>query len=100
MLWLLISKVNIETLEKFDALIITQCQYYCVLLLIVVLHTCIDIKNINDNQMLDFNDKEKNKVELGDALSQKILKDQEVTYGRDYILIVTILLYMLCYTRN
>ena len=50
--------------------------------------------------MLDFNDKEGDRVELGDLLPQKIPENQKVIYDRDRILIATILLCMLCYTRN
>lgn len=81
-------------------LAITQCQHYYAPLLITILRTYTGIKSVDDDQALDFNDKEENRVELEDVLSQKILKDREVTHGRDCILIATVLLYILYYTRN
>lgn len=97
---LLISKVNIETLGNFDAFAITQCQCYCGPLLTIVLHICTGIENVDNNQALDSNDEKEDRVELKDALPQKIPKDQEVTHGRDYILIATVSLCILCYARN
>lgn len=70
------------------------------LLLTIVLYICIDIKSIVDNQSLNLNDEKENRVELGDALFQKILKDQKVTYNRTLILIFIVLLYILCCTIN
>lgn len=58
------------------------------------------IKSIDDNQIFDFNNKKEDKVELEDALPQEILKNQKINYNRDYILIATVLLYMLCYAKN
>lgn len=55
---------------------------------------------MDDNQALDSNNEEEDRVELGNVLPQEIPEDQEVTYDRDHILIATVLLYMLYYTRN
>lgn len=44
-----ISKVNIEILEKFDALTIAQYKCYCPLLLIIILYIYIGIKDMNNN---------------------------------------------------
>lgn len=97
---LLISKVNVETLRNFDTFAITQCQCYYGSLLTVVLHIYTVIKNVDNNQALDSNDEKEDRVELKNALPQKIPKDQEVTHSRDYILIATVSLCMLCYARN
>lgn len=50
--------------------------------------------------MLDSNNKKEDEVELGNVLSQKISKNQEVTYGKDCILIAIVLFYMLYYAKN
>ncbi|MCJ1346581.1 hypothetical protein MMC31_004799 [Peltigera leucophlebia] len=97
---LLISKVNAERLGKFDALAIAQCQRHCAPLLTTVLRTCTGIERVDDKQALDSNDEEEDGIKLGDALPQEIPEDQEVTHGRDRILIATVLLCMLCYARN
>lgn len=48
-LQLLIIKINIEILEKFDIFTIAQYQLYCALLLIIVLYIYIGINSVNDN---------------------------------------------------
>lgn len=55
------------------------------LLLITVLHICTSIKNVDNNQVLDFHDKKKDEVKLGDALPQKILENQKITHSKDCI---------------
>lgn len=95
-----ISKVNVETLGKFDVLAIARYQRYCTLILTIVFRTCTSIESVDDDQALDFNDEGEDKVELGDALPQEIPEDQEVTQSRDRILIATVLLCMLCYAKN
>lgn len=74
-LWLFISKINVEILGKFDALSITQYQHYYTSLLTSVLHTYTGIKSIENDQKLQFNEK-KGGLELRNTLLQKILEDQ------------------------
>lgn len=74
-LQLSISKINVETLGKFDALAIAWYQRHCVLLPTMVLYICINIKSVDDNQTLNFNNEEEDKVELEDILLHKIPKD-------------------------
>lgn len=62
----------------------------------MVLRTYIGIKSVDDNQMLDSNYEEEDKIELEDSLPQEILKDQKVTYGKNCILIAKILLCIIC----
>lgn len=81
-------------------LTITQYQCHYMPLLIIVFCIYINVESIDDNQTFNSNDKKEDKIELGDIMFQKILKNQEVTYNKDYILIATILLYMLCYAKN
>lgn len=66
----------------------------------MILCICTGIESVNDDQALNSNDKKEDRVELGDVLPQEIWKDQEITYGKDCILIATVSLYMLCYARN
>lgn len=95
-----IFKVNIETLRKFDTLVITWCQRHCILILITILQICTSIESIDDNQVFDSNDEEEDRVELGNTLPQEILEDQKVTNSRDCILIATVFLCILYYARN
>ncbi len=94
-----ISQFNVETLGKFDAISIAQCQRHCASLLTSILRTCSEMKSVNDDQKLHSDD-EKDGLELGDAPLQEIPEDQEVTRGRDRILIATIAFCMLCYIKN
>lgn len=68
-------------------------------LLTLILCICMGIKSVNNDQEFHSNDEE-NRLELKDALSQKIVKDQKVTWGKDCILIIIIALYILCYAKN
>ncbi len=47
---LLIYKVNVKTLGKFDAISIARYQHHCAPLLILILHTCTGMENVDDNQ--------------------------------------------------
>ncbi len=96
---LLISKVNVKILGKFDAVSIAQCQRHCAPLLTSILRTCTGIESVDDDQELHSDDEEDG-LELGDAPLQEIPEDQEVTRGRDRILIATVALCMLCYAKN
>lgn len=68
MLRFFISKINIKTLGKYDVLAIAQCQRYYVSLPTKILHICISIKSVDDNQALDSNDEKEDGVELRDVL--------------------------------
>ncbi len=98
-LWLPISKVNVETLEKFDAISIAWYQRHCAPLLISILRTCTGMKSVDDDQEL-YSDNEEDRLELGDAPPQEIPEDQEVTQGRNCTLIATVALCILCYAKN
>ncbi len=54
---------------------------------------------MDNDQKLHSND-EKDRLKLRDVLSQEIPEDQEVTRGRDCILIATVALCMLYYAKN
>ncbi len=64
---LLISKVNVETLGKFDAVSIARYQRHCAQLLTSILRTCTRMKSVDDNQEFHSDD-ERDRLELGDAL--------------------------------
>ncbi len=57
------------------------------------------METIDDNQKLYSYDEE-NGLELEDVPPQEILEDQEVTRGKDHILIDTVALYRLYYAKN
>ncbi len=94
-----ISQVNVETLGKFDAVSIARCQRYCAPLLTSILRTFLGMESVDDNQKLHSNDEEDG-LKLGNAPLQEIPEDQEVTRNRDRILIATVALCMLYYTKN
>ena len=73
-LQLLISKVNMETLGKFDLLSIAQYHCRCALLIVSVLRICTNIKSLENNQELQSNDEEDG-LELGDTSPQEIPED-------------------------
>ncbi len=54
---------------------------------------------MDDDQELHSDDEE-DRLELEDIPPQEISEDQEVTRGRDHILIATVTLCMLCYAKN
>lgn len=96
MLQYFIFKVNIKILKKFDTVFIAQYLYYYPLILVLILYTYIDMKRVDDNHGLYFNDRE-DRWELKDALLQQILEYQKVTWDKYYILIVIIVFYILSY---
>ncbi len=96
---LLISKVNIETLKKFNTVSIARCQCHCAPLLTSILRTCMRMENVDDNQELHSDDKE-DRLELGNTPSQEIPEDQKVNRGKNRILIATIALCMLFFAKN
>lgn len=98
-LQLLLSKINIEKLEKLDIISIAKYQCNYALLLILILHIFTDMKTTDNNQKLHFNEEEAG-LELGDALFQKILEDHEVNMDRNYILIAIVAFCILYYTKN
>lgn len=51
-------------------------------------------------QLKTYFDNEEDRLELEDALPQKIPEDENVTQGKDYILIAIIAFCILCYTKN
>ena len=95
---LLIAKVNVETLGKFDVVSIARCQRHCAPLLTSILRTSMGMESVDDNQEL-YSDDEEDELELEDAPTQEIPEDQEVTWGRDRILIATVALGILCYAK-
>lgn len=77
----------------------SQLNIKAIILLILILYICTQIKIIDDDQKLHFDDK-KNRLKLENTLPQKIPENQKVTYNRDYILIATITFCILCYAKN
>ncbi len=86
-------------MEKFDAVFITQYQRHYAPLLTSILRTCTRIESVDDDQELYSNDEEDG-LKLGDTLLQEVPEDQEVICSRDFILIATVALCMLCYIKN
>lgn len=69
-----IFKVNVKILGKFYVISIAQYQYHYLLLLTLILHTYMEIKNVDNNQKLYCNNKE-DRLNLRDIPLQKILED-------------------------
>lgn len=63
------------------------------------MHIYISIESIKNDQKFQSNNKE-DRLKLKDMPPQKIPQDQQVTCSKNYILIVTVLLYMLYYAKN